>query len=82
MWFGGTFNKLENIAHSAQPATPVPGCRISRALEPQTVKDEVWRTYANTIIKAHNIYIIITLNHKTDCLTLKHTLVIDEEINV
>lgn len=45
VWAGGTesgmFNKLESIAHSAQPATPVLGCRISRALEPKAVKDEV-----------------------------------------
>lgn len=45
LWAGGTesdmFNKLETIAHSAQPATPVLGCRISRALEPAAVKDEV-----------------------------------------
>ena len=45
VWAGGTesemFNKLESIAHSAQPATPVLGCRISRALEPQAVRDEV-----------------------------------------
>lgn len=47
-WAGGTesdmFNKLENIAHSAQPATPVLGCRISRALEPAAVKNEVRRS--------------------------------------
>lgn len=45
LWSGGTesamFNKLEDIAHSAQPATPVLGCRISRALEPGAVRDEV-----------------------------------------
>lgn len=45
VWTGGTesdmFNKLESIAHSAQPATPVLGCRISRALEPKAVKNEV-----------------------------------------
>lgn len=44
-WSGGTesamFNKLESIAHSAQPATPVLGCRISRALEPRAVSNEV-----------------------------------------
>lgn len=47
-WAGGTesdmFNKLESIAHSAQPATPVLGCRISRALEPAAVKNEVRRS--------------------------------------
>lgn len=45
VWAEGTesdmFNKLESIAHSAQPATPVLGCRISRALEPKAVRDEV-----------------------------------------
>lgn len=45
MWTGGTesemFNKLESIAHSEEPATPVLGCRISRALEPSVVQDEV-----------------------------------------
>lgn len=47
LWSGGTesdmFNKLESIAHSAQPATPVLGCRISRALEPKAVGNEVRR---------------------------------------
>lgn len=47
LWAGGTesdmFNKLESIAHSDRPATPVLGCRISRALEPRAVKDEVRR---------------------------------------
>lgn len=38
------FNKLESIAHSAQPATPVLGCRISRALEPKAVRNEVRRS--------------------------------------
>lgn len=37
-WEGGTesatFNKLEEIASSAKPRTPVLGCRISEALEP------------------------------------------------
>lgn len=45
VWAGGTesemFNKLESIAHSVEPATPVLGCRISRALEPAAVKEEV-----------------------------------------
>ena len=42
---GGTesemFNKLENIATSDIPRTPVLGCRISRALEPCAVRGEV-----------------------------------------
>ena len=41
MWVGGTeshlFNKLESIATSAEPRTPVLGCRISKALEPKYV---------------------------------------------
>lgn len=45
VWAGGTesdmFNKLESIAQSAQPATPVLHCRISRALEPKAVRNEV-----------------------------------------
>lgn len=45
MWAGGTesemFNKLESIALSASPQTPVLGCHISRALEPAVAKGEV-----------------------------------------
>ena len=52
VWAGGTesemFNKLESIAHSPQPATPVLGCRISRALEPEAVGDEVGRQAPHT----------------------------------
>lgn len=44
-WMGGTesemFNKLESIATSDAPCTPVLGCRISRALEPSAVQGEV-----------------------------------------
>lgn len=44
-WMGGTesemFNKLESIAMSDMPRTPVLGCRISRALEPSAVQGEV-----------------------------------------
>lgn len=42
------FNKLESIAHSSQPATPVLGCRISRALEPKAVGNEVRRNNQET----------------------------------
>ena len=42
---GGTesemFNKLESIAMSDTPRTPVLGCRITRALEPSAVQGEV-----------------------------------------
>lgn len=45
MWAGGTesemFNKLESIALSSSPQTPVLGCHISRALEPAVAKGEV-----------------------------------------
>lgn len=45
VWAGGTesemFNKLESIALSASPQTPVLGCHISRALEPAVAKGEV-----------------------------------------
>lgn len=44
-WSGGTesemFNKLESIAMSEEPRTPVLGCRISRALEPLVAQGEV-----------------------------------------
>ncbi|CAN9499145.1 unnamed protein product [Ophioblennius macclurei] len=56
VWAGGTesdmFNKLESIAHSAQPATPVLGCRISRALEPSTVKDEFITSRVNWVVQS------------------------------
>lgn len=45
VWTGGTesemFNKLESIALSPSPQTPVLGCHISRALEPAVAKGEV-----------------------------------------
>lgn len=48
-WMGGTesemFNKLESIATSDTPRTPVLGCRISRALEPSAVQGEVSGTH-------------------------------------
>ncbi|CAL8359660.1 unnamed protein product [Lota lota] len=56
LWSGGTesemFNKLESIAHSAQPATPVLGCRISRALEPQVVKEEFMTSRVNWVVQS------------------------------
>ncbi|XP_042351656.1 DNA polymerase subunit gamma-1 isoform X2 [Plectropomus leopardus] len=56
LWTGGTesdmFNKLESIAHSAQPATPVLGCRISRALEPEAVKDEFITSRVNWVVQS------------------------------
>ncbi|KAG7267582.1 hypothetical protein CRUP_006002, partial [Coryphaenoides rupestris] len=56
LWSGGTesemFNKLESIAHSAQPATPVLGCRISRALEPLVVGDEFMTSRVNWVVQS------------------------------
>uniref|UniRef100_A0A3B4V016 DNA polymerase subunit gamma-1 n=1 Tax=Seriola dumerili TaxID=41447 RepID=A0A3B4V016_SERDU len=56
LWAGGTesdmFNKLESIAHSAEPATPVLGCRISRALEPKAVKDEFITSRVNWVVQS------------------------------
>ncbi|XP_030586921.1 DNA polymerase subunit gamma-1 [Archocentrus centrarchus] len=56
LWAGGTesdmFNKLESIAHSQNPATPVLGCRISRALEPKTVKDEFITSRVNWVVQS------------------------------
>ncbi|KAK7891743.1 hypothetical protein WMY93_023706 [Mugilogobius chulae] len=56
IWFGGTesdmFNKLESIAHSPLPATPVLGCRISRALEPRAVKDEFITSRVNWVVQS------------------------------
>ncbi|XP_077566540.1 DNA polymerase subunit gamma-1 [Stigmatopora nigra] len=56
MWSGGTesdmFNKLETIAHSDKPATPVLGCRISRALEPSAVKDEFMTSRVNWVVQS------------------------------
>ncbi|KRX20739.1 DNA polymerase subunit gamma-1 [Trichinella nelsoni] len=44
-WTGGSesdlFNALEKIARSPQPRTPILGCRISRALEPDVVNEDV-----------------------------------------
>nr|XP_055048517.1 DNA polymerase subunit gamma-1 [Misgurnus anguillicaudatus] len=55
-WGGGTesemFNKLENIAHSDEPATPVLGCKISRALEPSAVKDEFITSRVNWVVQS------------------------------
>ncbi|XP_068595973.1 DNA polymerase subunit gamma-1 [Brachionichthys hirsutus] len=56
LWAGGTesdmFNKLERIAHSAQPATPILGCRISRALEPKAVKNEFITSRVNWAVQS------------------------------
>lgn len=56
VWAGGTespmFNKLESIAQSAKPSTPVLGCRISRALEPRTVNNEFITSRVNWVVQS------------------------------
>lgn len=42
------FNKLESIAQSEEPRTPVLGCRISRSLEPSAVGTEVSKADGHT----------------------------------
>ncbi|XP_037365894.1 DNA polymerase subunit gamma-1 isoform X2 [Talpa occidentalis] len=55
-WSGGTesemFNKLESIATSAAPQTPVLGCRISRALEPSAVQGEFMTSRVNWVVQS------------------------------
>ncbi|KAG8440656.1 hypothetical protein GDO86_006413 [Hymenochirus boettgeri] len=56
IWTGGTesemFNKLENIAMSPLPRTPVLGCCISRALEPSAVKGEFITSRVNWVVQS------------------------------
>ncbi|XP_061077488.1 DNA polymerase subunit gamma-1 [Conger conger] len=56
VWSGGTesamFNKLESIAQSAEPSTPVLGCRISRALEPRSVNNEFITSRVNWVVQS------------------------------
>ncbi|TRY87252.1 hypothetical protein DNTS_031755 [Danionella cerebrum] len=56
VWTDGTeshmFNKLESIAHSKTPATPVLGCRISRALEPAAVQNEFMTSRVNWVVQS------------------------------
>ncbi|NXN91843.1 DPOG1 polymerase, partial [Rhinopomastus cyanomelas] len=56
MWAGGTesemFNKLESIALSPSPQTPVLGCHISRALEPAVAKGEFLTSRVNWVVQS------------------------------
>lgn len=56
IWKGGSeshmFNKLEDIALSEQPRTPVLGCRISRALEPGTVDTNFLNSRINWVVQS------------------------------
>lgn len=55
-WTGGTesemFNKLESIAMSDTPRTPVLGCCISRALEPSVVQGEFMTSRVNWVVQS------------------------------
>ncbi|PIK41139.1 putative DNA polymerase subunit gamma-1-like [Apostichopus japonicus] len=55
-WFNGSeshmFNQLEAIANSPEPRTPVLGCRISRALEPQAVNNEFLTSRVNWVVQS------------------------------
>ncbi|CAI5792756.1 DNA polymerase subunit gamma-1 isoform X1 [Podarcis lilfordi] len=56
VWASGTesemFNKLESIAMSESPRTPVLGCHISRALEPAAVKGEFITSRINWVVQS------------------------------
>nr|XP_033776955.1 DNA polymerase subunit gamma-1 isoform X2 [Geotrypetes seraphini] len=56
VWAGGTesemFNKLESIAMSPSPKTPVLECCISRALEPAVVKNEFITSRVNWVVQS------------------------------
>lgn len=56
VWSGGTeshmFNKLEEIAQSESPQTPVLHCRISRALEPRNVGKEFMTSRVNWVVQS------------------------------
>jgi DNA polymerase gamma 1 len=55
-WIGGTeshmFNRLEQIAKGADPATPVLGCRVSRALESEHVRDDFMTSLVNWVVQS------------------------------
>ncbi|XP_066211099.1 DNA polymerase subunit gamma-1 isoform X1 [Saccopteryx leptura] len=56
VWTEGTesemFNKLESIATSEEPRTPVLGCRISRALEPSVAQGEFMTSRVNWVVQS------------------------------
>lgn len=55
-WSGGTeshmFNKLEQIATSEKPKTPILKCRISRALEPKVVGHDYMTSRINWVVQS------------------------------
>ncbi|KRZ68086.1 DNA polymerase subunit gamma-1, partial [Trichinella papuae] len=56
LWAGGSesdlFNALEKIARSPQPRTPILGCRISRALEPEVVNEDFLTSRINWVVQS------------------------------
>lgn len=56
VWSGGSeshmFNKLEEIANSKVPKTPVLGCCISRALEPAAVNTNFFNSRINWVVQS------------------------------
>ncbi|XP_075555319.1 DNA polymerase gamma, catalytic subunit tam [Dermacentor variabilis] len=56
VWSGGSeshmFNKLEAIANSKVPKTPVLGCCISRALEPAAVNTNFFNSRINWVVQS------------------------------
>ncbi|XP_075723040.1 DNA polymerase gamma, catalytic subunit tam [Rhipicephalus microplus] len=56
VWSGGSeshmFNKLEEIANSKVPKTPVLGCCISRALEPAAVNANFFNSRINWVVQS------------------------------
>lgn len=56
IWVGGSeshmFNKLEEIALSPRPQTPVLECRISRALEPRAVDKNFMTSRVNWVVQS------------------------------
>lgn len=55
-WQGGSesymFNKLEKIARSDEPRTPVLGCMISKALEPRNVNADFMTSRINWVVQS------------------------------
>ena len=60
------FNKLEQIAKQEEPSTPVLGCRISKALEPENVSDDVslvMKFYLGLVVSDRNISVILIVTY-------------------
>ncbi|XP_053406122.1 DNA polymerase subunit gamma-1-like [Mercenaria mercenaria] len=69
-WSGGSessmFNKLEEIAHGEEPCTPVLGCRISKALEPENVNEDFMTSRINWVVQSSAVdylHLMLTCMH-------------------